>query len=57
MFWLIDDDALVEIKCQYKGRNENIKPDPHLDFLLYDENGNTMLKSSSKHYACGLNKK
>jgi hypothetical protein len=57
MFWLIDDDALVEIKCQYKGRNENIKPDPHLDFLLYDENGNTVLKSSSKHYACGLKKK
>jgi hypothetical protein len=28
-----------------------------LDFLLYDENGNTVLKSSSKHYACGLNKK
>jgi hypothetical protein len=43
------DDSLVEIKCPYKGRNENIKPGPHFDFLQYEVNGNTVLKSSSKY--------
>ena len=40
---------LVGIKCPYKGRNENIKPGPHFDFLQYEINGNTVLKSSSKY--------
>lgn len=47
---IVDDDALVEIKCPFKGRNEHIKPGPHFDFLQYDDNGNTVLKLSSKYY-------
>jgi len=47
---LVDDDALVEIKCPYKGRDEKIKPGSHFDFLQYDDNANTVLKWSSKYY-------
>ena len=48
---LIDDDAIIEVKCPYAGRNEKICPGKHFPFLKYDmETGNLQLKCTSKYY-------
>ena len=37
---LDDGTSLVEIKCPYNGRNDEIKPGPNFKFLYYDQNDN-----------------
>ncbi len=46
---VIDEDAIVEVKCPYKGRETEIRPGKFFPFLLY-ENGNLMLKKTHRYY-------
>ncbi|VDI42211.1 Hypothetical predicted protein, partial [Mytilus galloprovincialis] len=43
---LEDGQSIVEIKCPYNGRNEDVKPGPNFKFLQMDSNGNIVLKES-----------
>ncbi|XP_056017128.1 uncharacterized protein LOC125680616 isoform X2 [Ostrea edulis] len=47
---IVDKDAVVEIKCPFTGRNENVKPGPNFKYLMYDRNGNIVLKPSSNYF-------
>ncbi|CAG2210544.1 unnamed protein product [Mytilus edulis] len=47
---LEDGQSIVEIKCPYNGRNEDVKPGPNFKFLQMDSNGNIVLKESSNYY-------
>ncbi|VDI46737.1 Hypothetical predicted protein [Mytilus galloprovincialis] len=47
---LEDGKSIVEIKCPYNGRNEDVKPGPNFKFLQMDSNGNIVLKESSNYY-------
>ena len=42
---LDDGESIVEIKCPYNGRNEDVKPGKNFPFLKYDENDNIILKN------------
>jgi hypothetical protein len=47
---IVNNDAIVEIKCPFTGRNERVKPGPNFKYLMYDGNGNIVLKPSSNYY-------
>ena len=32
---IVDDSAVVEIKCSYSGQNEIVKPGAHFGYLMY----------------------
>ena len=39
----VGEDAIVEVKCPYNGRNEKVEPSRHFSFLTYDDNQNVTL--------------
>ena len=47
---IVDDYAVVEIKCSYSGQNEMVKPGAHFGYLMYDDNGNIVLKKSCNYF-------
>ena len=47
---VVSHDCLVEIKCPFAGRNEEIKPGKHFKFLKYDSNKNIVLETSSNYF-------
>lgn len=46
---LLDDNAIVEVKCPYNGRNALIKPSKMFSFLCY-ENSEVKLKRQRNYY-------
>nr|XP_034306619.1 uncharacterized protein LOC105318360 isoform X2 [Crassostrea gigas] len=46
---LVENDAIVEVKCPYGGRDVDIKPGKKFPFLV-ESNGKITLKSSHKYY-------
>lgn len=47
---IVDNSAVVDIKCSDSGRNEIVKPGPHFKYLMFDDNGNIVLKSSRNYF-------
>ncbi|XP_061174665.1 uncharacterized protein LOC133183774 [Saccostrea echinata] len=47
---LVDNDAIIEVKCPYTGRNEEIKPGKKFPFLVELSDGTVTLKQSHKYY-------
>ena len=47
---IIGDDAIVEVKCPYAGRDLPISPGPKFKFLEFDNSENICLKKSSVYY-------
>ena len=48
---LVGNEALIEVKCPFAGRNEKIHPGKHFPFLTTDSvTGQFKLKPNSKYY-------
>ncbi|XP_048779437.2 uncharacterized protein LOC125682910 [Ostrea edulis] len=47
---VVDDSAIVEVKCSYSGKNEMVKPGAHFKYLMFDDNENVVLKKSHNYY-------
>ncbi len=47
---LVGDDALVEVKCPYRGRHKKIEPNEDFQFLKTAENGERMLKRNHNYF-------
>ncbi|XP_062603648.1 uncharacterized protein LOC134265461 [Saccostrea cucullata] len=47
---VVDDSAIVEVKCSYSGKNDMVKPGGHFKYLTTDDNGNIALKKSHSYY-------
>lgn len=47
---LVSDDSVIEVKCPYTGRHEQITPGKHFSFLEFSADGEIVLKHNSKYY-------
>ena len=48
---VIDDEYLIEVKCPYSGRNENVLPGKQFPFLHRNSHGEVSLKQTSNYYS------
>jgi hypothetical protein len=48
---VIDDEYLIEVKCPYCGRNENVLPGKQFPFLHRNSHGEVSLKQTSNYYS------
>jgi len=47
---VVDDSAIVEVKCPYNGRNDTIEPNAKFPFLSRNGSGDLILKPSHSYY-------
>lgn len=47
---LVSNDSVIEVKCPYTGRYEQIVPGKHFSFLEFNGKGEIVLKHNSKYY-------
>jgi hypothetical protein len=48
---VIDDEYLIEVKCPFSGRNENVLPGKPFPFLHRNSHGEVSLKQTSNYYS------
>lgn len=47
---LICDDSVIEFKCPYTGKHEQIVPGMHFSVLEFNADGKIVLKHNSKYF-------
>lgn len=50
---LVSDDTVIEVKCPYNGRHEQIVSRKHFSFLEFNADGEIVLKHNSKYQIQG----
>ena len=48
---VINDEYLIEVKCPFSGRNENVLPGKPFPFLHRNSHGEVSLKQTSNYYS------